>query len=335
MHKIVIRDMRNNNVEIYDFKVSKAKNQTKLMALDEFLSKYKYKDEFINSIMSVENSSYYDVYVVYNSGGGYKTLDAYFGKNVSNEDYKGKMIDNIVNNGLKQEEFINYLRQNAIKFYQNFDHYKGKLFEYNNLKRYIDCIKMGDYSSSEKYKQSIKDKLENDYNKLRKMVDYAYRFKNKKAGIHDDARKMVDYEDAFSKIIVTSSGQVNLFNYFKIQNSADSISKEALGKEVLFSESLNNKLKENVEGKNILDLYFELLDRDEAFIDVVYESDIPKYLKDLSYRYTKSLLIDNDDILEIEYQKNIIRTKLSGKTNLKKVTEMVKKYLTNTNSKTL
>ena len=92
MHKIAIRNIINNDVEIYDFKLDKSPGYNALMVIDEFLSKYESKEKFLNDVISYDDYFNYDVYIVYNSLGGYKFLDAYFGKNLASEEYRKKIL---------------------------------------------------------------------------------------------------------------------------------------------------------------------------------------------------------------------------------------------------
>ena len=45
------------------------------------------------------------------------------------------MINNIVDKGLKNYEFINFIRENDRGLYKKFDHYEKKIFMYNKIKK--------------------------------------------------------------------------------------------------------------------------------------------------------------------------------------------------------
>lgn len=335
-YKIAVRNINDNDVEIFDFRIEKDKNKTELMLLDEFLGQYESKEKFLKECIVQEDVFNYDVYIIYKFSAGYKFLDSYFGKNLSCEEYRNKMIDNILNKGLRQEGFVDYLKKEHSDFYKKFDHYNGNCFQYNNINRYFDNIVKCNYNQANVYKNSIKDKLENEYNRLRKMTDYAYRYNNENLKANDEARRNIDYNNSFSNLIIKTPGQLTIYNCMVLANEPCDIVCQLEPRKVEFSEYLLDRIKGDLQAKDIINLYFELLDNSNGFIDAVYDSSLPKTIKDKSYMYKNNLGLSYEDDYEAESQKKYVKTKLyNNKNYLKTAGSLVKEYITNLNSKKL
>ena len=310
-YKIVLRNIKKNEVEFYDYDLID-KNHP-LIQLDELLSKYSTKEQFIREYLKKENTENYDIYIIYKTNSKdnnqFKFLDCHFGINISNNYMRQKMINNIVDKGLKNYEFINFIRENDRGLYKKFDHYETKIFMYNKIKKRFDSIKNGDFESANIYSKKIKILLNSDYLTLRKLVDLSYRFTHKipQYGKYDYDRKYFLYKSINERNNQIVPGQIS----FDIEN-------------------LNNQNEIKVQTTydfDVTKVYFELLNLDINFYDLYLKnSNLSEKLLNYTNRYINAICISSEDELEYNKNKHVIIDELKKDKNMKEIIEIIKVY---------
>ena len=316
-YKIVLRNINTNEIELYGYNLMNNEKHA-LVQVDELMAKYNSKEQFIKEYLKKEDFENYDVYITYNTNEGNKFLDCYFGINTSNDERRKKIIENLVNKGLKNEEFISYLRECKRNIYKKFDHYNKKEFYYNKIKKRMDAYKAKDYDSANVYAHQIVAILESDYLLLRKLIDSSYRYTKKinDAGIYDIDRKRALYKKSKETDEIIS-GQLS-FDF----NNLDQYTK-------------NNDIKsDTIDESDIKNLYFELLNSSDKFYsEYILPSDLTEKLKDYTNRYLKSSCISEEDEHEYEHVKAVINNEITKKVNNKKIIDIIKNYYIENNKK--
>ena len=313
-YKIVLRNIKKDEVEFYDYDLIDKDHP--LMQLDELLSKYSTKEQFIREYLKKENIEDYDIYIIYKTNSKennqFKFLDCHFGLNISNNNMKQKMINNIVDKGLKNYEFINFIRENDRGLYKKFDHYEKKIFMYNKIKKRFDSIKNGDFESANIYTKKIKILLNNDYLTLRKLVDLSYRFTHKisQYGKYDYDRKYFSYKFTNERNNSVVPGQIS----FDIEN--------------LNNQNNKSDIKEQTtHDLDVTSVYFELLNSDVNFYDsYLKNSNLSEKLLNYTNRYINAICISLEDELESNKNRQIIIHELEKGKNMKEIIEVIKLY---------
>lgn len=329
-YKIVISNLITNKVIIKEF-YKDNKEENDLLALDKIIATFDTKKDFINNFIECNDDTVYDVYICHNTKYGIKFNDINFNYKLKDEASIDKMINNIVNFGLIDYKFIEYIIKKDKNLYAKFDHYSNTVYEYNKLDNYCTYSNKGSAKKIE-YKNKIIHYLKNNYNDLRKLIDLAYRYKDSNLEQFDSKRKMIDY----SSISINNDirGQLYLFSPEdefigdKLQVLPDELKTE--------QQENNDHLRENnIDISSVADSYFEVIEADKDFFDnYISNSNLSYKFKNYSNRYLKSSDDDYESMEEKMRDKRIVLNELEQKQNKKILLDILKIYVNDKRKKT-
>lgn len=330
IYTIAVRNIETGKID-YIKPYKENKNENDLIALDKEISKYDSKQGFLRTYNLLDDEKKYDIYVFYrNHGVKFYDIQFKYKLNADIVDQNGinnidKLINNIVWKGLTKKDFVNTLDHQIIN---KFAHYEGDLFEYNNLRRFVDLP----FPDRNQYGYKIESRLKEEYPLFRKIVDYSYRFKNPDLLSNDDERKKIDYPKTISNF--SMPGQITIFDI--PENLSDTVDSKEM-KVSKMSEEFINTIYQKVNDENfdkINDVYFEIIDKDDSFFyEYISNSKVNKRLINNTNKYLKSIVDDIEAEGEYENVKSIIKMELSKNKNKKEVIKLIKDYSLQNNPK--
>lgn len=327
-YKLIVRNIETN--EINAFRIEKKDVNDSIKEVDNELAAFESKKNYLETLIGDVDPDKYDTYIAYNTKSGYKFFDTYFEHNLANDEYRKKMAKNIISCGLSTAEFQDFIEENYGSIKQQFEHRKDGELQYNNLEMYLRA--QNDHISSDitRFGKVIESHLLEDYLQYRKLVDIAFRFKNKKLIELDESRKRIDYSPYFNsktyekiKEITFENGskvKVNVFNFSRKINLSTHAEGINIDGPVEVSKELKEIVKEKNEEKEIVNVCGELLDilcSDKEFIenDMACLSTMYKtFYVNCSVYYETRFSNDSSEHLKRE---NKIRTKLSNDKKLR------------------